>query len=673
MIRLRSMLLTLLVAACPLVAQGQTTSVPSEQLLPPSTQAWVSIADLNQLSTDLKATQFGQLAEDPAMQTFIEDLKAQLESKREGLGLTWDDMLSLAGGETALALIHEEGKRPAHVAIVDITGKLANVPGVVLQLEEELKKRGATPSDATVGSKTMRIFTKDNTVRLVYFKYDNQLVATDSRDLAESLIARLDRAAGGTTIDENLAKDAAFIAVRDRLQRDLDASQGEAEVRWFVNPIGMAIAQRKLAELDHPAPAEGKRRRDFLQIAKETGFDGVKGAGGILTVRTENYDILSRIAVYAPRPWEKSLNMITLTNTAEHVVGEWVNRDVASHSTFQLDLVSAFDSFKWLFDATVGDDNGAFDDVMEGIAEDPLGPQVNIRDQILGQMTGQVTLVTDNLQPINVNSQRRLIAMPLKQGQADSVGKALNRLMAPDEENAKLRENLVPGVEIWELLAEKASEVSEVPSHRAEIIPVVSVTGSGQDDVVHPPAMHRQESAAVCVANGQLLYASHISFLVEVLQNAAGRHKLAVDIDLQNVNQFLDAELNARGWNAVALRRFGRTEEEIRTSYELARDNRLHESESIIARLVRNAAGGTLSEDGEQWFDGSKLPDFQIIRRFLQPTGSVCHAETQDKDGFDGWVIISMTLRDRRTAADKADADGAGDADAMKVDDLSKD
>ncbi len=664
MFPIRMTLLILLLAITPLAAQDR---IPSEQIFPATTQGWISVADLNQFNAKLKETQFGQLIDDPAMQEFVEDLNEQLKEKRGEFGLTWDDLLSIAGGETALAIIHQEGKRPAHVAMVDATGKFTNVAGVVNRLDQELTKRGATVANEDIQGQSVRVYTKENKIRLIYFTIDNWLIATDTRESVSEIIPRIKNATSGNPAADSLAQDAAFIAVRDRLQKDLEASSTATDARWYAQPIGLAQANRTLQEIEHPEQNQGSKRRDFLRIAKETGFAGVKGAGGIISLRTEQYDILNRIAIYAPRPWEMSLNMISLRNIAEHTVGNWINQDVATHTSFDLDPVASFDSFKWVFDALF-DGEGSFVDVMDGIAQDPIGPRVNIRDQIVAQMTGRVTLITDNQEPINSNSQRRLLAFPIEEGKAAGVKAALDRLMEP-EPNTSLRTNLIQGVEIWELRQEE-SEVTEASSQQAQIIPVVSVSGpNGQGNVVEPPAMERLESAAICVANGQMLYASHISFLVEVLQSADSRRKLADDIALEMVDQQLDAEISNRGWAGVSLRRFGRTDEEVRTSYELARANRLHESESITSRIIRNLAGDSSEEGRDQGFDGSKLPDFQIVRRFLQPSGQITHTETQDMDGFDGWFILSATFRDRRTESDETQSDGQ---DGMKVDDAKR-
>lgn len=642
MFRLRLTLLILLALACPLAAQTQPSALPaSELLLPSSTQGWVSFADLDKLTADWKETQFGQLLADPAMRTFIDDLKSQLQKERKGIGLTWDDMLSVAGGETALALIHEENQRPAHVALIDVTGKLANVPAVMERLEKEITSRGATAAFSEIAGTQCRVFTNNGAVRLVYFKQDNLLVATDTREAAELLITRFKQLP-----QASLATDEAFEAVNTRLQKDLAADKSNADIRWFVRPIGMARAQRTLIDLDHPAPPEGKKGRDLLEIVSSTGFDGIKGAGGVISLRTQKYDVLSRIAVSAPRPWQKSLNMIALRNAAAQAVDAWVNNEVASHTTFEVDPVVAFDSVEAIFDATVGGGAGGFDDVMEGIADDPFGPQVNIRNEIVQKLTGRATLVTDNKLPIDVNSQRRVVALPIKDGDAAQVKESLHRLMEPDEDHARVRNDLVPGVEIWELLPDKPAEVSEVPAHRAQVIPVVSITTvDGQDDVVQPPVMHERESGAICVAEGKLFYASHLTFLVQVLQQAKNANKLTANADFQEVEQLLSSELNSRSWEAIALRRFGRTADEIRTTYELARGNLLHESESMLARLIRNRTEGALSEDGKQWFDGSKLPGFDLVEKYLNASGQLCHAETLADDGFDGWFIISMTVR----------------------------
>ncbi|MBW8884960.1 MAG: hypothetical protein JF612_09345, partial [Planctomycetia bacterium] len=59
---------------------------PSELLLPATTKGFISTQDVDEVRSEFNKTQFGEMAHDPVMEPFIEDLKKQIGAKLERAG-----------------------------------------------------------------------------------------------------------------------------------------------------------------------------------------------------------------------------------------------------------------------------------------------------------------------------------------------------------------------------------------------------------------------------------------------------------------------------------------------------------------------------------------------------------------------------------------------------------
>ncbi len=96
------------------------------------------------------------------------------------------------------------------------------------------------------------------------------------------------------------------------------------------------------------------------------------------------------------------------------------------------------------------------------------------------------------------------------------------------------------------------------------------------------------------------------------------------------------ADLNRCSWS------FTRSDESIRPTYELLREGKLPEGQTFFARLLNKVL--TTSEDEEkgivrkQRIDGSKLPSFELARRYFGPTARAMTAEDN------GWFITGVVL-----------------------------
>ena len=87
------------------------------------------------------------------------------------------------------------------------------------------------------------------------------------------------------------------------------------------------------------------------------------------------------------------------------------------------------------------------------------------------------------------------------------------------------------------------------------------------------------------------------------------------------------------------MRVFSRTDEEYRPTYELVRQNKMPESETMLARLLNVLFGeGKKGQVRAQRIDGSQLPEYEVVRRYLGPAGLQATSEPG------GWYLKGFTL-----------------------------
>jgi hypothetical protein len=132
-----------------------------------------------------------------------------------------------------------------------------------------------------------------------------------------------------------------------------------------------------------------------------------------------------------------------------------------------------------------------------------------------------------------------------------------------------------------------------------------------------------------------MFVASHVDYIVEMLDRPADSETLDADGEYQLVSVALE-EL---GSGDDAFRFFTRTDEAARATYELLRQGRMPESESLFGKALNYIFEP--EEEGElreQFLDGSRLPEFQVVRRYLGPGGLFVRSEEE------GWSVSGVLL-----------------------------
>lgn len=629
---LRNAFLLLTVAFClSSVAEKASAVLPSEQLLPPTTKGYVSVPDVDLVRERFDKMQLGKLANDPVIKPFVEDLRVQLEAKLGQTGvrlnIKLEDLEDVYGGEVALATIQPKGDENLHAIalLVDITGKAQQTKQLILDIDKQLREQGSERSIEKVEETSVITYTlpKDpgetEGRKAIYFTHDSVLVATDNADAAQEILARLQ----GEDL-ESLADVEGFVETMARCQK---AAEGRtAHIRWFVEPFGYAEAVR--------AATGGRKRRgtDILKVLENQGFPAIKGIGGSVFLYENQRELEHKTYIYAPPVNEEgdkynlAMRMLDFPNKDDLDPQAWVPNTVSNYLTFYWNMADAFEHSKTLVDEVAGAE--IFEDVIHSLEHDPYGPKIKIREGLVQQLGQRVTFFSDYREPITPTSERWLGALEVTNPAV--VQATLDKAMEadPDAHKREIGEQVV-----WEILEPEEDED----------IPELEIDGPGFGEFGEFEEEEFEEEAAgplipnivLTVAKGHLIVASRLDYMEEILTRTADAPQLSDEEDFQAVLEGLK-ELGA-GQNSF--RYFTRTDKATYPTYELIRQGKMPESESLLGGVLNNVlAPEEEGEVREQQIKGDKMPEFSEIRKYFGPAGLYVVSEEE------GWLISGCLL-----------------------------
>ena len=240
---------TLLATTWCLMPSAALAVRPAEELLPQETKFCLQIPDLDELRTNYNQTQLGHMINDPLMRPFVEDLRRQLRVKFDEagrrIGLTWEELDTVDGGEICFARIQPNGDKTqyASVVIVDVTDHQQQADELMKSVRTKQLEQKAKEETITIpGTQTqMKVYTlpmkKDvpRSQQTVIFLHDNQLVGSDHPGEAVAIRRRFD---GDPT--DNLAGVVAYQASMARVAQEYTQYGDNApHVSWYCEPHGL--------------------------------------------------------------------------------------------------------------------------------------------------------------------------------------------------------------------------------------------------------------------------------------------------------------------------------------------------------------------------------------------------------------------------------------------------
>jgi hypothetical protein len=636
MIRLTSRALctlsAVLLLTCPVTAEQE---VKAEQmavydLLPNTTQAIVWIQDGDQLAEQWKHTQLHALASDEAVAPFFEEQRQEIEQRLVDAG--WrlnvrpEDLSDYSIGQIGLAWLELPAvpRKPFAMALIaDLNSSDEMNDQLFEKIESELTEReaqktliqhlGVEIAKYTLPKRVDALLAEESFYAIV----DKQFLSTDDEQLIKDMISRI---RGEAVSDPPISSDPVFIEGREKL-----GITGAGQIEYFVRPLGFARVLRAIG---------GKRSKsnaDMLAVLQNQGFDAIRCVCGEIMLGLEQLDISHRGYVLAPPPLPKSAGILDFPNKVSHDLPSFIGKNISSVLATNWNAKEAFWRTEGLVDELAGTP-GVFAEVVEGIKKDPNGPRIDIRQDVLPHFTNDIYSITDSKEgETDIDSRRNLIALRLNNPKA--MAKVLDRAMRnePDAELVQFE-----GHAIWKVVHREDEEV-------------IDLTADFGDDFGAPPAQSNQPQPwlsnwAITVYDDYLMFASHVEMIRDsiVQANAATQSPLLAESDYERVTSAITEHFGPEigsAWQIV------RNSLAYRVQYELFREGKLRQSQSMLAsildRLLQNEAE---MRGKEQKVSGTKLPPFDQISHFLQPSGMMMRSTEH------GWEFGSVLLA-RQAAA----------------------
>jgi hypothetical protein len=622
--------------AVALAAAASLAAAPaSDSVLPNSTKAYVSIAQPTEMKARWKQTQLGRMLDDEIMRPFVEDVQTQLDEKfsivEEKLGIVWEDLDGVPGGELSFSMFERSERAAALVLTIDVTGRRAEADKLLASVERRFTARGASKSTIDRAGAPLTVYTlaANGNVppqQTVYFIKDDLLCGVDDLAQAEAILHRFSGAA-----NDNLLSVAAYRATMDKCRGE--SQNASPELRWYVEPFDFIFAARTLQKTPR-----NPHDKDYVKILSQQGFDAIRGVGGFVNLLAgDGVEVLHRTAIHAPPlpgkendplRWELAMRMLQLPNGISQEPQSWVPRSLASYTTFHLDTLNAFDHVGSLIDAIRGHEN-AWETTLRGWRTDPFGAKIDLRGEAIVNLGNRITIITDYLTPITVNSERSIVAIEAKDEAKLALAVAKWMKAEPDRKEFKLGD-----VTIWERVSQE-----ELVDVRSTLPPVFGRGGRNTKQDTKPDESEPVlPNSAVTVALGHFMMATDVDYLKEILAGFAQRDRLAGSEDFQEVMASMNRIAPGRhsGWSFVRL------DEQVRPTYELVRQGKMPQSKTMLGKalneLMLTDAEQKQGVVRKQEIDGSTLPSFEAVRRYFGPAGRALRSDP------DGWVLSGAIL-----------------------------
>ncbi|MEM7478758.1 MAG: hypothetical protein AAF483_27560 [Planctomycetota bacterium] len=604
----------------------------SYDLLPEKTQAALWLPHAEKALSAWNNTELAKLATDKSIAPFFEEKRKEIEGRFMEAG--WrlsvqpEDIGDYSTGQLLLgwAAVDHPPKPYTLMMVADVEDDEKQNAELLARIDEELKEQKAEKANLShAGTDIVKYVLPRRPGELIkqssYVAIkDGSLLATDDEAMIKELIDRV----GGTLTKQQLSAEADFVK-----SRELAKLSGNADVEFFVRPLGFARIIRSIAG------TRSKSDTDMLVALERQGFKSISAISGEFLIGNKDLDVEYNGYVYAKKPFDLSAKVLDFPNQASNEIPAFIGDKIASLIVTNWNAKDAFWTVEGLVDEITGTE-GVFAEVIDGIKLDPNGPQIDIR-KILPLFTNDIFSVSDTKEgDAEVDSRRNLMAFKLTDPAV--LSKVLNRAMRgePDAKEIEFK-----GHTIW--------AVSHNSTNELEVPPDFEFGGLDDDfgDFGPPRAQgngndkdedHWLNSWAITVHGNYLVFASHIDLIKESIERSlqTDESPIYAHDDYQRV---MGAIHKFHGSDPVCAWRVLFPKEAYRVQYELFRQGKLSESQSMLATILdRLLQTDDEIEDKVQKINGQGLPDFSTIEKYLQPGGFSIRTRN------DGWSFGGMIL-----------------------------
>jgi hypothetical protein len=611
-------------------ASAQT---PAEKIFPDSTKGFLVIHNLKELGIQWRKTQIGTLMNAPVMTAFKKDLQEQLEHRmKDRFGLTLDGIEQLPSGEVAVGMIAIPNETPGYIFTMDITDRRKETDDYLKRLSEKLLAVGVKRTVEKYKEQEIAVLafpdrsqavlsdspkSKEKTTPESVSQYtfsmikNDHLLVSDQRHLVQLIADRMDKLDGKSLADVDDFK----VVMKRCLDDAPNDNDSKPLIRWYIEPLNYGESIRVL--LRGPTAEKRKSKPSLFTILKQQGFDALRGVGGVVSIKAENKESVFRVFVYTQKPYKLAMQMFMFPDSTNFGIPDWMPPDIARCTVLFVEPLAIFDNFGTLFDALIMQgETGAWKDILKGIQEDPYGPQINIREEILVNFGQRVLGMSKYDQPITPTSESIVVAVELKEGKESNMINALKKLFENDSEMQPVK---YKSYTLWQ----RAPEEDIIPPSVGPSTGVPSLGGTVPTQDASQQTNHNQTfpDGAVTVAKGCLFVTTNGEYLKTILDRLdTVQQSIKGEAEYVTVNDiFANMGLTDK---PHFLQFFSRTDKTLQPTYELVRQGKMPQSQAVLGKVM-NALLVPEDEEGvrPQAIDGKNLPEFDKVRHYFGPSG----------------------------------------------------
>ena len=642
----------LLIIAFPLCVSA--ASPAADQIFPDATKGFFSIRSLNEFTEQWSQTQFGQLMNDPLMDNFKKEVQKQLTERMENtFGLTLDGISSLPSGEVAFGMIAVPSQIPGYALTMDITGKRTETNEYLANLTRKLIAAGVTKTTEiyrgqqitilkfpppetppTIRGTRVEITFEPIERKAYYMFWQDVLIASDRLQLIQLLADRL----AGQNNSKPLSEVESYQIVMKRCTGDMPNGASPI-LRWYVEPLDYGESVRTVLQNQRPS-MQNRSRTSIFSILKEQGFDAIRGIGGVVSVKAEEQESVYRTFIHTKKPYRLAMRMLDFPTNTNFTPPTWMPNDLARCTMVYVDPLAIFDNVGVLFDAIImPGETGVWQDIMDGLRTDPLGPRIDVREELVVNLGNRILGMSRYEKPITVKSESMVVAVELKAGRESAMLAGIEKLFGTDPEMQPTKHG---AYKIWhrkplEVQGPISDEELGIPplfgdhspnnGNAASMVVVRGQAPAGEED--RPPMF---PEGGVVVAKGCLFVSTNIEYLKVILDrlDAPAASSIGNEAEYREVKQiFANLGLTDK---PHFFQFFARTHETLRPTYEMIRLDRMAQSQALLAKFLNEFLS---PEEGtgirRQIIDGSTLPEFNKVQHYF---GTVGIFGTSEETGY---------------------------------------
>ena len=663
--------------------QKMASKLRTQDLLPATTKAWISIPDAKDISDRFDRSQFGELAKNKTLKPFADSIKSQvkdwIDQQNVRLNLDVDQLKGVSSGEICFSGVLQEDGKHGVVFLMDVTNTRDKAVNLSDRISKKLIARGATKKPVPIQGVNCTQLTLDKpkefrTPRKTFHaivdvkgdKKSSWMLVSNNESVFRDVLRRLtfpDR----IQAVETLAAQKAFKSVMAQTK----SADFNSQIRWFVDPFGYIKLAQKIRDEESPNHVP---RDDLAKKLAEAGFDAFRGIGGQVSLMTGKHEVVHRTFVYADKVKVGQKKVFDLfdfnvNKDLPHTLPRWVPDEASSIITGDWNIQKAFGAVGHFWDANTKP--GSWEQLLIDLKTDPQ-LRFDMAD-VVSQINNRFVVVSATERPIGPKSERVVISVRLKDRYKD-VFDNLSRLN-PDARIIK--------VGPWKFI--------EIDSTIEDDDSGIKIEGIDDLDLEDPDEYEEEEEEEeerfelfekryITVApipgdksSAELLICNDKNYLKKIL--ARRKSNVEASADFVRVKMSLAALTDD---TKIAWRQFGRLDKGLETNYEMMRRGEMASSQTMLARVVNQIFDKQAAENArlqgkefdkdavrKQELDGATLPkDFsKSIAPYLGYTGSVVELV----DG--GWRITGVVLgRKVKTAT----AELPKKADSLKLDPTRK-